>query len=95
MSDKGIYNGDNFCHAFLCDYLSAPTSSSNIQERGAFTSRLCGGDQPKENKGTNPELIAAIARIWAKEALEGVVPKTPPEHLKAKAANITLEEPRQ
>ena len=36
-------------------------------------------DFAEENKGANPELIAAIARIQAKQAPEGVVPKTPPE----------------
>ena len=39
-----------------------------------------------------PELIAVISSVQPKEAPEGVIPKTLPEHLKSKASDITAEE---
>ena len=92
MSDQDIYDDDNFCQHFLRDYLSVTATASDIQERGAFTSRLRGEDLPKEKKVTTAELIAAISSVKPKEAPEGVVPKTLPEHLKVKAQDITAEE---
>ena len=86
MSDSSICNEDDYSHDFLRDYPSTAASSSDVQEKWAFTRPLREGDQPNEGRRISPELIAAIASIQPEGASEGVVPTTLPELIAAIAS---------